>query len=328
MIKAPNHQKEAKNEEDEEEFPSVLFEQPINEKTPIPVVVNDFFMRSADDPELPHFKFKANTTITIYGKRGTGKSFWLRWFLYNYRDVYPIGWVFTKTKNNRFFESFVPSSHIFHGYQPEKLRQIIKRQKMAQKLMLDGANINPLAFVIWDDTMDNLIKYDDELSSYYFTSRHFHTINIMTAQYVKSTPPAIRQNTDHAVIFANSNIEAVDVLAQDFAINKDKNQFQRLINECTQDRHFLFVDNDPNKPYDKRYYWGKAEETPDFVCGSEEYWERDMEQLRSIMSGKFKRDTETIKKWTDPEYAKNFPDKNRIKEDPRDTVRNDRPDND
>lgn len=283
-----------------------MFEEPSSEKTPIPVYLNEFVIRDADQPNKKHYDFKANSTITVYGKRGTGKSFFVRWFMYNYRDVYPTGWVFTKTKNNRFYESFVPSSHIFNGYKPEYLRQIIKRQKLAQKMMLEGLNINPMAFVIWDDTMDNLIRYDDELSSYYFTSRHFHTINIMTAQYVKSTPPPIRQNTDHAVLFANANLESIEVLAIDFAINKDKHQFKRLLDSTTQDRHFLLVNNDPNIPYEERYYTGKAEEVPMFLAGSEELWEHDTEQLYQILTGKFEEDTKKIGEWTDPEYASNY----------------------
>jgi len=279
-----------------------LFE-PATEKTPIPLVLNKFNLRDFKNPNKPHYDFKTNSTITVYGKRGTGKSFFVRWWLYNYQDIYPWGWVFTKTKNNRFYESFIPESRIFEGYSPVVLSKIVDRQKITQSMMLRGDDVNPLAFVIWDDAMDNNIKYDDFLASYYFTSRHYHTMNIMTAQYVKSTPPAIRQNTDHAVLFANSNLESIEVLSEDFAVNKDKHQFKRLMDETTQDRSFLLVNNDPNVPFEERYFTGKAEETPIWTAGSQEYWNRNMDQFFKIKTGKFEEETEKIKKWSEAKYV-------------------------
>lgn len=55
-------------------------------------------------------QIKLNSTVTVYGKRGTGKSFFVRWMMDAYKDYYPWGWCFTKTKHNDQYQVFLSLS--------------------------------------------------------------------------------------------------------------------------------------------------------------------------------------------------------------------------
>ena len=245
---------------------------------------------------------KPNCTISVYGRRGTGKSIWVQWHMFNHKDLFPWGWVFTKTKNNKFYESFVPKSKILGEYTPYNLNKIVERQKDMESLYLKFGDINPLAFVIWDDALGDEIKYDEELMKYYYNSRHFFTHNIMTAQHVTGTPPAVRQNTDHAVLFKNFYTKALDHMNDDFSREKDKQLFYQELDKYTNDRNFLFIDNDPDCPLEKYRYTGKAEviEEP-FTLGCEQYWRDNMDQYEDIYSGKIAEQKEKISRLSDIE---------------------------
>jgi len=242
----------------------------------------------------------ANCTISIYGKRKTGKSIFCKWYLKNHADVYPWGWVFTKTRNNKFWESFVPRKKILGEYTPFNLNRIMQRQKEMQSMYIKGMDVNPLAFVVWDDALGNEIKYDDTLATYYFNSRHFSTLNLMTSQHITATPPPIRQNTDHAIIFKNYNGQAIDHLVGDFSRNKDKDAFIKLMDTYTNDNNFLHINNDPSVKDEDYMTTGKADViTEPFVLGCHQYWRGHPDQLEEIFSGKLQKQQDRLKEITD-----------------------------
>lgn len=245
-------------------------------------------------------KMDANCTISVYGKRKTGKSIWTKWYMHNHKDVYPWGWVFTKTRNNKFWENMVPKDKILGEYTPYNLQKITERQKEMMSMYIKGMDVNPLAFVIWDDALGNEIKYDDYLSTYYFNSRHFGTLNIMTAQHVTGTPPCIRQNTDMGVIFKNYNKQALDHLTDDFSHTKDKDEFARTIHKYTEDQSFLAIDNDPNTHDEDYMYYGKADKIDEpFALGCEIYWRQNPTQYQELMEGKYLKQMDRISELSD-----------------------------
>lgn len=62
------------------------------------------------------------STITVYGKRRTGKSVWVKWVLQYYKQYFPWLWVFTKTRQNNhyrflyFFFSRMESIYLGIGF--------------------------------------------------------------------------------------------------------------------------------------------------------------------------------------------------------------------
>lgn len=243
-------------------------------------------------PEISLF-----STISVYGKRKTGKSVFVKWCLQPFRRYLPWGWVFTLTKFNSHYASFVPRSYILEDFSPVALGKIMARQTMARGLWekqgcdTNLRKFNPCAFVVWDDYMGYDITYDELLRRYYATGRHFMTINFFCAQWIKMTPPTIRSNTDMAVLFNTDYSDSLREYHNDFAGKLSKDEFYRIFHEATrQKHHFLAINNDPNVDIQDKFFTGCAEPLDakvEYIMGCPEYWARpqDKKQMELIKDG-------------------------------------------
>lgn len=136
--------------------------------------------------------------------------------------------------------------------------------------------------------------------TFFYLFRHYQTFNVFNAQYVKLTPPAIRTNTDYAIIFNTDSKANIETFHEDFAGKMDKNAFINLVRKTTEEvpHGFLCIDNDPNVPYTKKFYAGVAEELPvdlEHIVGCRESWAEDLKQLEDIGSGKMADKLERIR---------------------------------
>lgn len=300
-------------------------EQEQEEEDSTTVMVEDNNMFITEDIIIPKQKFvpgikpkmDIDSTVTIYGKRRTGKTVFIKYLLQFFKHEIPWGWVFTLTKFNSQYGTIFPEEYIFSDFDADKLNKIMKRQKLFLKKyfeQIENGNqdpINPIAVVIWDDYMGNDVRFNKMLHRYYYTGRHYATFNIFATQYVCETPPAIRTNTDFAVIFNTDHRPSLELYAENFAGKMKKNDFISFIKDCTKEKHsFLFIDNNPNVDYQHRFYIGKAEKLDanvEYIIGCKEYWDESKKQLESIYSGKMQKRLEARAKLTehhpvDPEY--------------------------
>lgn len=265
--------------------------------------LNEFI--PAVSPEISLF-----STITIYGKRRTGKTVFVKWFMQAFKHLIPWAWVFTRTKFNSAYESWLPSQFIITDFDSDVLHDIMNRQQAAVKYcheeisrLGDEASFNPRAWVAWDDYNGTDIKFNDTLNDYYYTGRHYWTMNTFCAQHITLTPPAIRANTDLAILFNTDYEPALEQYWKDFAGKMERKMFYTLFYEATKERNsFLAIDNNPNTPYDQKFFTGKADmldESPEYIFGCADYWKDNMKQLHSIEAGSYKRMAETTKKFAD-----------------------------
>lgn len=248
-----------------------------------PPPLNEFIPGTSPDISL-------FSTVTVYGKRKSGKSVWVKWFLQAYKEYIPWFWVFTLTQLNSFYESFIPEKFIIPEFDADALLRIMERQTVARKAAeLTLGKVNPRACVIWDDYNGSDIKYNSTLARYYYTGRHYMTLNIFAAQHITLTPPPIRSNTDLVILFNTDYADSLEHYWRDFAGKMHKEMFYKLFNEATSDPHsFLAINNDPNVEWDKKFYVGKAEvldEGPEWIVGCWEMWKENEKQLKEIFQG-------------------------------------------
>lgn len=257
----------------------------LSDETPLRAPMK--FVRRGDGKEAPPLKF--NDTITIYGKRGTGKSFCARWLIDAYKDVYPWYWVFTKTKFNSFYSSFLNPNYIIEGWDTGKLAKIYERQKTAVSMWeRDPKSINPLATVIFDDVINPDLQYDRMLADWYNTGRHAMVRTIALSQHLKGFPPVVRKNTDLSILFRLINVDDRRSAYENFGSGMKFQDFEYLLDKYTENRGFLAMHNDPDEPIDRRFYYGKAEEIDPTRCyGCVEYWDDNMQHRRKIKDGFF-----------------------------------------
>lgn len=225
-------------------------------------------------------------------------------------------WVFTYTKHNMFFEAFVAKKFIFTSFSPQALQAIMNRQKDAIKITLkDNPKFNPRALLIWDDYNGKDIKYNESLDSYYYTGRHYHTMNFFNAQYVKLTPPAIRCNTDVAVLFNTDHRDSIEEYWKDFAGKMSKDEFFDMFRRCTEDVEHgcIVINNDPNIHYEEKFFYAKAEEVANnihHIVGCKEMWDDNEEQLHDIKTGTVQKELKLIEKLSKPKRI--HPKHNRV----------------
>lgn len=233
------------------------------------------------------------STTTVYGKRKSGKSVFIKWYLQFYKYELPWFWIFTLTRVNSFYESWIPEKFIIPNFSAEALEQIMARQTLARRMAERDPRINPRACVIWDDYNGRDIRYNDTLASYYYTGRHFMTFNVFAAQHITLTPPAIRSNTDLVILFNTDYADSLEHYWRDFAGKLPKETFYRLFAQATSEKnHFLAINNDPKVPLSEKFFEGCAElldEGPDWIVGCREMWLENEEQLEKIHGGHYNR---------------------------------------
>jgi hypothetical protein len=252
--------------------------------------LNEF--KPNEDPQISLF-----STVSIYGKRKSGKSVFIKWFLQFYKTYYPWYWVFTLTQLNSFYESFVAENFIIPEFDAEMMEAVMERQKVARRMAEEQLQqkmkevTNPRAVVIWDDYNGSDIRYNNTLARYYYTGRHYQTLNLFGAQHITLTPPAIRSNTDLVIMFNTDYADSLEHYWRDFAGKMPKEMFWQLFSEATSEPHsFLAINNDPNVEYEHKFYKGMAEvldEGPQWIVGCPEMWEKNIEQLKDIFAGKY-----------------------------------------
>lgn len=251
------------------------------------------------------------STITVYGKRRTGKSVWVKWFLQYYKQYFPWAWVFTKTVLNSHYATFIPNKFVLQDFNAGQLQKIMNRQEKALGIHFEQPNIDPRAIVIWDDYSGSDIRFNAALAAYYYTGRHFLTLNFFCGQHITLTPPSIRSNTDLVILFNTDYGNSLEMYWKDFAGKMDKHQFIQMFHKyCGEVEHgFLAIVNDPNVPPEKKFYYGKAEMIDvslDSIIGCKEFWAGSEKQLEKIADGTLASQIEKIRVLSKPDDGKSL----------------------
>lgn len=212
-------------------------------------------------------------TVSIFGKRRTGKTWVARNLIYIKRNRFNHGLVITKTKFNGFWQNYFPEAVVHGSYDPMILQQfmLVQLEIMAWNEKHPNEKINRRAVVILDDIVcDKHVRYDDTLATLFYNGRHFGIFLIVCSQYVFGLPPGLRSNSDLVFIMRQFQKRQRDQLNEDFAdMLEDDTELFEAMDKNTQDNGCMVVDiSDPNKQIAEMFYRWKAELTPLFEVGS------------------------------------------------------------
>jgi len=257
-----------------------------------------------------------NGTVSVYGRRRSGKSEFVKWLIDgSVKPHVPWWWTFSKTKHNSFWSSVMPDRYIIGDFDADKLEQIKERQIKALDEYTSGKIKNPHAGIIFDDYNGNDITYNKALYDFYYTGRHFAVPTFFNAQYLKLTPPAIRSNTELAVVFNTDYKDSIDDYRKDFAGKLPKDEWLKMFREkCEKVKHgFLAIVADA--PYEKKFFYGKADILPiheKHIFGSREFWKGSEKQLQSIRDGSMQRKYDLLAKLGSPQEEEEEEDASEI----------------
>lgn len=175
-----------------------------------------------DPQDLPEDR---KLSILVFGKRRTGKSFWTRWYLSQRREDIKEAFVFTKTKDNGFFQEFIPSCFVFDKWDGDKAMELIDR---AREMVADDED--PCMHVICDDlAADKTTRTDEALNDFYVLGRHLGITIYFLSQKFKAVPPIVRNNADIVVIFTQFNNNEASQIAEEFLGRLNKTTAMQLI---------------------------------------------------------------------------------------------------
>ena len=256
------------------------------------------------DP-LEQFPEDMNPSIVVYGKRRTGKSFFLNWMMEPLDPFYNQVYVFTQTKHNNFWQQRVPSGAIYEGWKPDVAQFILQLQKLAatkpdeawQKYKVDTQTA-----VLLDDVISsNILRTDGMDGPYaalYVEGRHYgkgsksrgkggFTI-ITNTQYATALHPKVRDNVDFAVCLRQDKNACIERIWDEYMSRLNRATAHGLIDMYTKvlgeeaemegveneeaNRMVFIINACPTRSWNHRFYYALPKETGDFSLGSSHFW--------------------------------------------------------
>lgn len=233
--------------------------------------------------------FSIDGTIVVYGKRRSGKTFFVRMLLFYLRPVYPLVVCFCKTKASAEYGDIIPDDCIIQGYNKEILDSLLAYQKTQKEAYTRGTidEIEPL-LIIMDDCLSDNIKYQDRIDEVFWLGRHLDTCMIIISQDIKGLMPDVTANIDQAVMFkprAERDKEAIRVKFCDYF--KNNVEFEEIVKPIL-DQPYHCVMADQSNPYvaeELSLFAGQASEPPPFVLGCRNLWRGHEQQLHNFGFG-------------------------------------------
>jgi hypothetical protein len=204
--------------------------------------------------------------------RNTGKTTLISSLLYEKSHIYPSGLIFSGTEDsNHHYSTIFPSTFVYNRYDKEKLKDYIKRQKIAKEHLE-----NPWSVLLLDDCTDDPKIFNDPLFQGIFKNgRHWKMWFILSLQYCLDVKPVIRTNIDGTFILRETNLRNRKALWENYAgVIPDFSDFCDIMDQLTNDYTALYIHNatTSNKIEDCMFWYKAKPIPPDFRFGCDDFW--------------------------------------------------------
>ena len=254
----------------------LLRRQPENRIITKDVLVSGFSIEKRDKGEYFGFVLDGNHRFlggdfTVL--HNTGKSTLIKALLHSKKHIFPVGMAMSGSEDsNHCYSEIMPSTFVYNEYDEDRIKDFIKRQKLASQHLS-----NPWAAIILDDCTDDPRIFNKPLQqAMYKKGRHWKMFYILSLQYAMDVKPSIRTNVDGIFILREPLLKNREALYKNYAsIIPDFTTFCELMDQLTDDYCALYIHNatQTNDWFDCVFYW-KAPLTPKgWKLGCPEYWE-------------------------------------------------------
>ena len=174
------------------------------------------------DPKVPH------PTILLVGKRFAGKSTASVAIANQYNAPRWAAWAGTKDTGDYWGERFGSSATVWGPDEKGKIALLRIIQFQERKVRLYKKIIKkefPKTFTIglvFDDvTSKRQFRRGEILEDLFSNGRHYKSIIIISCQYIKQLPPAVRTNTDYLFMLHNTK-RTCKILYEEYVENPDE----------------------------------------------------------------------------------------------------------
>ena len=206
-----------------------------------------FFISKVWNPQEEEHKLPPGFFLILEGSRRIGKSIFLKWLLYYYRDEFDLAIVLTETPHNGFWQPMVGNMWVHEGWNPYLIVKLLEEQVKEKKKEQDSGGRHKMrkVLVILDDIIGdrNRIHEDSELNRLAVQGRHFGISVCLTTQDPKAIHPVLRNNTDVAIVFQQKNFRGKEALFNDFLnLFEKKRDAVDLLKRYTQNHDAIVVE--------------------------------------------------------------------------------------
>ena len=123
-----------------------------------------------------------------------GKTTWTQDLLSKLYQFFPDGgYVFTRTKMNKYWAQHFPENRIYPGFDVDVISKILEEQRMKYEKIAMGENKDedgepkiPYICMIFDDVIsDKQMRYEELMNEIVFSGRHYFCFIVVCTQDVK-----------------------------------------------------------------------------------------------------------------------------------------------
>lgn len=236
-------------------------------------------------------------TISVEGKRRTGKTHFITALCYQMRRYFTDVVVFTKTSFNGDFERFVPRRRIINDFNAQLLNATLDAQKKRYEQAIKDSKSDPNGLmknvrllIICDDVLsaDVAYRYNKAIDRLFFEGRHYKCSIIVTSQDSKGLPPALKQNTDLKIIFPmTAKRDRETVMENSFTFIQNDRDYKDFIDQLLIYKHQFACNLNAKAtiPPWLQVFTGitpPIEEIPQYVLGTYISWREDLNQLYGL----------------------------------------------
>jgi hypothetical protein len=282
-----NEKKNNKSKDDEQDIDMLTLDPMIEVRfvgviLPDPIILTEEdLLKLVQDTISAKVNKNEGLTVTCYGRRRTGKSFFLRNLMYLLRDRWPFGMLFSVSAFTGFWLKHTPTKFAVTEFElfEEKAKKLIGYQKLMTLALAKFPSLwkllNPRKYAILDDVIhDQRIRFSPSMDQISSTGRHLNIDIFATTQNAKGLNKCWRNNTDFPVVFQQHSLEQIDGLFEAHGNFLDRKQFHKLLLQYTQDNHCVIFNSSckSHNFYDYVFVY-KAKDPGDFILGCKEFWE-------------------------------------------------------
>jgi hypothetical protein len=176
--------------------------------------------------------------LIINGLQGFGKSHLIKYILYNSRNEFSYGIVFTNTSFAVDSFKYVPKKFVHPEYDENVL---VKFMDLQANLATQG--IKKKAFLVFDDCLDDGQFKSAPFKRLITQLRHYNIYCVISTQYPNAIPPRFRTNAFQVAIFFMSTEIALKALFASYGQLFERYQdFKHYVMSSTGDFKFIFFE--------------------------------------------------------------------------------------
>lgn len=258
------------------EIPSYIIKKQVENKVNYKdVLVTSFEIKKLKKGEYYGFIIDNNHRFLLEDfsvVHNTGKTTLIASLLYAKKHIFPVGIAMSGSEDsNGFYRRIMPSTFVFNDYNEDKIKDFIRRQKIAREHLA-----NPWGIILLDDCTDDPRIFNKPLQhGMYKRGRHWKMWYILSLQYAMDVKPVIRTNVDGIFILREPILKNRESLWRNYAsIIPDFTMFCDIMDQLTDDYTALYINNasKSNNWQDCVFYYKAPLTPPDFKFGCDDYW--------------------------------------------------------